>query len=268
MSTAKQIHGSKLTAKTGFAGALTLVAASAAINQSIRTLLGGSPEFADWVQGNSTLAQFSYMAIKSISWAITSYCFVRVITGSSAFEILGLERRPTLAGWAFAWFAFGLGLLSLYLAEVGRVTPDAAAEIFYRKGAPTWRAFTFFDTILGPLIEEITMRGFLFKAFRGTFGLYVSTSLVLGVQTYFHWGLVFHDIEAFGIFILGGIILCLLMEYTESSWNCFLFHATYNATVARLWPIWIVAMLPTFFICKGIRHRRGEANALGSELNK
>ena len=213
------------------------------------------------MQRNSTFAQLSYMAIKSSSWAITSYCFVRVITRSSAFEMLGLERCPTLAGWTVAWFAFGMGLLSLYLAQVGRVTPDAAAEIFYRKGAPAWRAFTFFDTILGPLIEEITMRGFLFRAFRGSFGLYVSAALVLGVQAYFHWGLLFHDISAFGIFILGGIILCLLMEYTENSWNCFLFHGTYNATVARLWPIWILTMLPMFFICRGTGHQgRNEPN--------
>ena len=79
--------------------------------------------------------------------------------------------------------------------------------------------------------------------FRQSYGILPGILLVHCVQVYFHWSLLARDPVGFALFVVGGIALCLIREYTESSWNCVMFHAAYNATVIRQWPICIIGMV-------------------------
>lgn len=87
------------------------------------------------------------------------------------------------------------------------------------------------------------MRGVVYRAFRGTFHLLPSMLLVVGVQTWFHWGLVSQDLVALFSLTIGGVALCLIREHTRSAWNCVLFHALYNAAMLRQWSLCVIGMI-------------------------
>ena len=87
------------------------------------------------------------------------------------------------------------------------------------------------------------LRGFLYRAFRGSCGVLFSTALVLSVMIYFHWELVRESLATLLLLIAAGSTLCAIREYTQNTWNCVVFHAAYNATVIRQWPILILMVV-------------------------
>ena len=230
-------------ARHGFGCALALALVSLGINQGLRIGYESIPSFADWVKANSFFAESAFRVLQGCLWLLVVYIFSRTRSIRSFVGETGFDRRPTFSGWLLSWAATGLGLLDLYVVLQGWSGANESAPPHYYGGSGPWAFFVVYTVILTPFFEEVVMRGFLFQAFRRSYGVVVGTGLVLCVQTYFHWGLVVHDFIGFLFLTAGGIALCAIREYTGSTWNCVLFHAAYNATVLRQWPVCVVGML-------------------------
>ena len=183
-------------------------------------------------------------------WVSVAYLFGG-LRGASAFvREAGFAKKLTFSGWICAWGAIGLALLDLYFLQKGWGEQSASAKKFYQGGHAVWVGFLAQTVLLAPFTEEVVARGLLYRAFRGSYGPILSTILVLGFQAYFHWGLVSRDVTALTLFLAGSAILCVIREQTGNTWNCVLFHAVYNTTVARQWLLSLVAMLTAWPLCE------------------
>jgi membrane protease YdiL (CAAX protease family) len=100
--------------------------------------------------------------------------------------------------------------------------------------------------LIAPFFEEIVFRGFLYGAFRSSYGIVFSTVATMVISSYFHWGLFM--ISPFGMLCgtILGIFLCWVRERTGNTWVCILCHAAYNATVTRQWMLVLVAIAVVF----------------------
>lgn len=110
------------------------------------------------------------------------------------------------------------------------VTPPNEAQSVYRAGGLRWWLYAAEVVLLTPFYEETVMRGFLYKAFRGSYGVLASIAVILCANTWFHWGLISEPLS-FAMVNLGALLLCLIRERTGSLWNCILFHCAYNTFV-------------------------------------
>jgi membrane protease YdiL (CAAX protease family) len=102
--------------------------------------------------------------------------------------------------------------------------------------------------LLTPFYEETVMRGFLYKAFRGSYGILGSVAAVLCANTWFHWGLVSKPLS-FAMVSLGALLLCLIRERTESLWNCILFHCAYNTVATLDWRFSVAGLFIALPAC-------------------
>jgi membrane protease YdiL (CAAX protease family) len=84
--------------------------------------------------------------------------------------------------------------------------------------------------LLAPLFEESINRGFLYKAFRSSFGMGISMVLIMTWTAYTHWSQ-YHQslLAAFDLSILT-IVQCYLREKSDSLWDCILCHLAYNGS--------------------------------------
>lgn len=155
----------------------------------------------------------------------------------------GMQSRPTRFGWYSAWVAIGLGFIGVYGVANGWVPPDRIYREFSSRGGWTQLFFFVYGIAIVPLCEEILMRGFLYRAFRGSHGKLLSTVLILCLVTTSHWGRVLHSAFAFLCIGSAAIILCLIREQTESLWDCILFHATFNAAAMFKWQICMIGLI-------------------------
>ena len=111
-----------------------------------------------------------------------------------------------------------------------------------------WWSYAACTVLLAPFYEEMVMRGFLYRSFRGSYAFLPSTGFVLLIVAYFHWGLLSPPLS-FACIAVGSILLCAIREWTGSLWNCILFHAAYNATVTLRWPFYVFGLLAVLPLC-------------------
>ena len=109
------------------------------------------------------------------------------------------------------------------------------------------------------------MRGFLYRAFRGSYGILLSVLSSFCIVTYFHWGLLSNPL-VFVCLTAGAILLCTIREWTGSLWNCILFHAVYNASVTLDWPWYVLGMFILLPFCVRTSVRSGRTS-LSMSLN-
>ncbi|MBA2682563.1 MAG: CPBP family intramembrane metalloprotease [Ktedonobacteraceae bacterium] len=89
--------------------------------------------------------------------------------------------------------------------------------------------------LVGPIFEEVIMRGFLYRAFRRSYGITLSVSTIVLTAMLTHLGAVTTSPWLF--LLIGALqtILCLILEKTCNLWNCIACHFVYNAVVASAW---------------------------------
>lgn len=89
--------------------------------------------------------------------------------------------------------------------------------------------------LIGPIFEEIIMRGFLYRAFRKNYGITLSVSIIVLSAMLTHPGVMASSAWLFLFLGTFQAILCLILEKTGNLWNCIACHCVYNATVASAW---------------------------------
>jgi membrane protease YdiL (CAAX protease family) len=225
----------------GWACALTLIALVFGIEGWLRIGARRSPFIAQWLGTISFRAGFMIF-LQGLPLLIVLW-FSRVRSIRQFLSHAGLKGRPSFFGWCSAWAAIGIGALGLYGVAKGWAPPDRLYRQFYYRGGSAQCFFVLYAIAWVPLCEEITMRGFLYRAFRGSYGQSLSTFLILCLATISHWGRVSDSMFAFVCIGSAAILLCGIRERTENLWNCVLFHSMFNAMALRMWAICLIAMI-------------------------
>ena len=113
----------------------------------------------------------------------------------------------------------------------GKGVSDYDITAFKRTLGPERYFFLAPLVLLAPLFEESIYRGFLYKAFRGSYSMKVSMALIVAWTVNTHWSQYSHSwIAALGLSILT-IVQCYLREKSNSLWDCIICHFTYNASL-------------------------------------
>ncbi len=244
---------------------LALVALALGTDGWLRIGARISPAFGRWL--GTLFATGTRMVFQCVLWLLIAFFFARVRSLRDFLNGAGLTRRPSLFGWFTAWVAIGIGFLSIYGSTRGWSPPPQIARSFYHAAIASRWFYIIRLVAIVPVYEETVMRGFIYRAFRGTYTPFVSTVLVLCVGVFFHWGLVSDSLYAFAYLSLIAISLCVIRERTDSLWNCILFHAAYNATVSVRWPIYAIGMLLLLPFCAREYARQWPSSSKGSTLD-
>ncbi len=146
----------------------------------------------------------------------------------SGFKTIGIGKlQPGLLGWsvlAFPLYLIASTFISNVVAGLFRVDLLQQQNIGYTSPSGYELALIFVALVcLAPFVEEVLFRGFLFRAFRETFGFWVGA---VGVSLLFA---VAHGQANVGIdvFVLS-MFLCYLREKTDSLWPSIALHALKN----------------------------------------
>jgi membrane protease YdiL (CAAX protease family) len=138
---------------------------------------------------------------------------------------------PGLAGLSLV----GLGVLMLGLDMLGRFLPmpkTTPFDQFFERPMDAYLTAAFAIT-LGPLMEELFFRGFMYPVLARRWGAFwgiILTALPFGLIHYVQyrsWSAVF-------IIVLVGVVLTTVRAVTKSVASSFLAHVGYNATLMAL----------------------------------
>jgi membrane protease YdiL (CAAX protease family) len=164
---------------------------------------------------------------------LTAVYFARTETLKTFWEGFGLDRKPT----NYVWFGMVMALIIrcvghfILIHKWGNGVHNYDLTLF-RNTIGFQRFFFLFPLIIfAPLFEEPIYRGFLYKAFRGSYSVIPSTVLIIGWVCFTHrpqfaasW------IAAIDLSALT-IVQCYLREKSRSLWDCILCHFVFNASL-------------------------------------
>ena len=179
---------------------------------------------------------FGYL-LKSISHyamcLLVAAYFARTETLASFWEGFGLVRKPTNYVWFGVTMALAIRFFGHFMLTNG-----------WGKGVYNYDLISFRNTIgferylfllplviLAPMFEESIYRGFLYKAFRGSYPIVVSLILLIVWTANTHWRYYSHSwIAALDLTMLT-VVQCYLREKSDSLWDCILCHFAFNASL-------------------------------------
>lgn len=156
------------------------------------------------------------------------------------FSVVARDRAHSFwreIGWNFPknWtgYLFGGVLLSVGLQVLARYLPmpkDVPMDRFFQTALEAW-VLSIFGATVGPLMEELFFRGFLYPVLARKLGTAISVlitslafSIIHGPQLGRAWG------PVLVIFVVG-LVLTLARAITRSVAAGLLLHASYNATI-------------------------------------
>lgn len=156
--------------------------------------------------------------------AIGAVCML-VVWFNSSFKALGLNRFK--AGYIFkavlAWSAYFVITASV-MYVLGQFIPDDPQSIGYSNPDAAEMALVFLAlVVIVPFAEELLFRGFIYKGIRSRYSFAVS-ALAVSVLFGAAHGQLNVGIDTF----LLSLVLCYLVEKTNSLWPGILVHALKN----------------------------------------
>ncbi len=164
----------------------------------------------------------SELAAVVLLWLILKYIYF------SNLRTIGLGKfQPGLLGWsvlAFPLYLIVSTAISNIFAVIFHIDLFQEQNIGYTHPGGFELTLIFVALVLlAPFVEEVLFRGFLFRAFRRTFGFWIGA---IGVSLLFA---VAHGQANVGVdvFVLS-MFLCYLREKTDSLWPSIALHALKN----------------------------------------
>ena len=182
-------------------------------------------------------------------WLFLALWFSRASSISGFLKHIGLRQGFTFWGWCAAWLALGIALINSYGASKGWTASSTQPHIGYAALGVGWWVFRLRSILLAPFYEEVVTRGFLYRAFRGSFKVPFAIAVIIFFSAYFHFESVTQSLFTFLCLAFLWGLLCLVREWTGSLWNCLLCHTVYNLVVIHLWrsaAILMLLLLPYF----------------------
>ncbi len=236
------------SSRTAWRCIVALVIAEFMMSLSVRLAFSGAGGTA-WLDAHRYSLQTAIKVLRFVLWLSIAYAFSREHSPVRWALSLGLGHPPTTGGWWCGSVALGISLLDYYGGARGLTSPNPVAHGFYQRGGGLLLFYVLYVVSVGPFFEEVVLRGFLYRAFRQSYGRLSSTAAVLGVGAYFHWAQLTHSFWTPVCLILLWMLLCMVMEWTGNIWNCILGHAIYNAAQVLKWPIYVGAVLLFLMLC-------------------
>jgi membrane protease YdiL (CAAX protease family) len=192
------------------------------------------PRFKYWV--NTPLGAFFITAAGGLAAFLVVVAFARP---KSLADFLNLfEFASIQQGVSYYALVAGviLGLAGVFLTRIGGAAPAETylTKLFIYQPGPEKHLLTIL-LLVGPLFEEITMRGFLYRAFRDGYGIAFSMLTVAMAATMTHVGVATASLPIFLFLTALQVILCVFLEVTRNLWNCILCHVVYNTTLVCAW---------------------------------
>jgi uncharacterized protein len=179
------------------------------------------------VAQNPALALFS----EFVTYIVVAMYMVLLVEGKYHLRF-GHAIRWNWPG-AAAFSFLGIGVLMLGLDLFGRFLPMPKSTPFDQFFARPFDAYltAAFAITLGPLMEELFFRGFLYPVIARRLGFFwgiiltaVPFGLIHAVQYGYAWGAVF-------VIFMVGVVLTTVRALTKSVGASFLAHVGYNATL-------------------------------------
>ena len=235
--------------RDGFLCALALIVVSFLSNEVFWIADRNSHSIGVWLYSHRNFFEASLFLIQSALSLLVVIIFARSRSSQQLLNQFGMRYPVTPVGFFATFPAIGIGLLALYGVEKQWVPPvHLFRDFFYQGGMARW-FFIVYAVVIAPCCEEFVRRGFLYRAFRGSFDPLLSIFFVLCVHAYFHWGTITQSFYGFVCLELIEIWLCLILEWTGNLWNCILCHVVYNATQNLAWYIYtpvLILFIPYF----------------------
>jgi membrane protease YdiL (CAAX protease family) len=130
-----------------------------------------------------------------------------------------------------------------WIVAQGLTAGNWVGQVFRNEGGKIGLFYALYSCSVGPFAEEVAERGFLYRAFRENYGIYLSIALIICLDVFFHWQMASHSFFSLGLISSITILTCIIREKTGSTWNCIFFHVVYNAITQRQWLICAIAIL-------------------------
>jgi membrane protease YdiL (CAAX protease family) len=182
----------------------------------------------------SGFGYFLSTALRYSVYLLVAAYFARTEKMDSFWKGFGLDQKPS----NYVWFGVAAALIIRAFSHFMLIHG-------WGKGVSNYDITAFRDTIgierygflfpallLAPVFEESINRGFLYKAFRGSYSLGVSMTLLVAWAALNHSRFFYsHSMLAVFDMSLLTIVQCYLREKSNSLWDCILCHFAFNASL-------------------------------------
>src|SRR6266850_1137571 len=161
--------------------------------------------------------------------------FARTETLASFLTAFGLNRKPSDYVWLGIVMALtirGIGHFML-VNHFGKGMYQYDVSLSGTHQIPSDSFFLIPMLLLAPIFEETVNRGFLYKAFRGSYPMWASLLLTVVWTAVRHGSQYLHWVAAMDLSFLT-LVQCYLREKSESIWDCIFCHLTYNGSLLFL----------------------------------
>jgi membrane protease YdiL (CAAX protease family) len=147
------------------------------------------------------------------------------------FRTLRFVRAENASPIKFALAGFLMALISILLSSVLFPAPSPSGIEKLPNAASSLVLVLVFGSLMGPVLEEIVFRGFVFKVVEDVY----AASLAVPVTTVLFAGLHLSQLgsnwPAFLVILVVGYLLTLVRQKTGSIIPSIIMHTTYNATI-------------------------------------
>jgi membrane protease YdiL (CAAX protease family) len=168
----------------------------------------------------------------SICLLVAAY-FARTESLTSFWKGFGLDRKPS----NYVWFAVVMALIIRFFGHFMLIHGWGKGVFHhdlnsFRSTLGIERYFFLAPSlILAPLFEESIYRGFVYKAFRGSYSIVVGMALIVAWTAITHWAQYSKSLlAAFDLSVLT-IVQCYLRDKSDSLWDCIFCHFAFNASL-------------------------------------
>jgi membrane protease YdiL (CAAX protease family) len=193
------------------------------------------PGFRSWRESGPGFLSW-YALHYAMGLFVVAY-FARTETLALFWRAFGLDRKPSNYVWFGIVATLFLRFFSHLVLNLGlsKGVRDEDIIAFKSTFGPERYLFLAPLVLLAPLFEECIYRGFLYKAFRGSFSMAVSVALIIIWTAYTHWNQYSVSwIAALGLSLFA-IIQCYLREKSDSLWDCIFCHMAFNGSLLFLY---------------------------------
>lgn len=183
-------------------------------------------EFLNTIPADRNTKQFILQGIVELLSVLFIWLIIKYLYGARLTSI-GLGKTGSsilLAVFAFPVYIVASTIVTNILGVIFSINLQQAQEIGYSNPSGFGLVLIFVALVLlAPFVEEVLFRGFLFTAFRRTFGFWVGAAIVSLLFAVAH-GQANVGID---VFVLS-MFLCYLREKTDSLWPSVALHALKN----------------------------------------
>jgi len=179
---------------------------------------------------------FGYFSESVLHYAVELFVaayFARTETLKTFWKGFSLDIKPS----EYVWYGLLLALIIRFFGHF--LVAHGWGKGVYNYDLDSFRSTIGFERyffllpllILAPICEEMIYRGFLYKAFRGSYSIAISMILIVAWTANTHWRYYSHSwIAALDLSALT-IVQCYLREKSASLWDCILCHFAFNASL-------------------------------------